>query len=367
MKKTLMVFVVGLLVFIDSFVGIASATENDSYTTRVIAEKLNFPWSLAELPEGGFLVTERGGQLLYLSEKGQRQLISLALPDLFAQAQAGLFEVLLTPDFAQSRELVLSYSCGTAAANNTCVVRAELSESPPYELHKVQNIFTALPKKDGAAHYGARMAWLPDNTLLIALGDAFVHREQAQNLSNHLGKIVRINRNGRVPSDNPFLHSAAPEVFSYGHRNVQGLVYDAQRQAIWQHEHGPKGGDELNRIEKGANYGWPIATHGIDYTGAKVSPFSQLPGVKAPLYQWTPSLAPAGLALFRGDLWVAHLAGKRLQRFQWKEQAWVLQGDYLTEMKQRFRAVYSGSNQRLLVLTDSAEGQLIELTWRDES
>ncbi|WP_417665980.1 PQQ-dependent sugar dehydrogenase [Pseudidiomarina sp.] len=332
-----------------------------SAETRVIAQKLNFPWSVAELPEGGYLVTERGGKLVHVAENGTKQAVTLSIPDLYAEAQAGLFEVLLSPDFLRSRELVISYSCGTKHANNTCVIRGALSLQPPYSVIDTQNIFTALPKKDGAAHYGGRMTWLGDGTLLVGLGDGFVYREQAQLLDSHLGKIVRITRSGATPEDNPYTHTKAPQIFSYGHRNVQGLIYDKDRDAIWQHEHGPRGGDELNRIEKGANYGWPIVTYGIDYTGAKVSPFTDLPGVKTPLYQWTPSLAPAGLALYEGDLLIAHLAGKRLQRLRLIANEWQLEGDYLADLNQRIRAVYVGPSGRVLVLTDSNEGQLLEV------
>ncbi|RUO60100.1 PQQ-dependent sugar dehydrogenase [Pseudidiomarina marina] len=343
----------------------SAVTQAATLRTEILAEKLNFPWSVAELPEGGFLVTERSGQLVFISESGNKRTVELDLPDLYVAAQAGLFEVLLAPDFMTTRELVLSYSCGTERANNTCVVRGILSPQPPYSLLNTQNIFTALPKKEGAAHYGARMTWLPDATLLIALGDGFVYREQAQKLDNHLGKIVRVTRNGEAPDDNPFNHSQAPEIFSYGHRNVQGLIYDAARDAIWQHEHGPKGGDELNKIVKGGNYGWPIATFGIDYTGAKVSPFRELPGVKPPLYLWTPSLAPAGLALYKGDLLVTHLAGKRLQRLRLVDDQWQLEGEYLQDINARLRAVYVAPSGRILVLTDSAEGQLLEVFFED--
>lgn len=357
MKKSVVYSVVLLL----ALLGSASALANSPVKTTIIADNLAFPWSVAALPEGGFLVTERGGQLVFVATDGTKQTVSMSLPDLYATAQAGLFEVLLAPDFEASRELVLSYACGTEAANNTCVVKATLSAQAPYSLLNTQNIFTALPKKAGAAHYGARMTWLGDGTLLVALGDGFVHREQAQRLDNHLGKIVRIARDGSTPADNPYKHSNASQIFSYGHRNVQGLIYDEQRDAIWQHEHGPKGGDELNKIVAGANYGWPIATYGIDYTGAKVSPFDQLPGVKAPLYVWTPSLAPAGLALYNGDLLVAHLVGKRLQRLRYDNATWVLTDEYLSELGQRIRAVYTSPQNNVYVLTDSANGQLIKV------
>ncbi len=336
---------------------------------ETITEGLHFPWSVAQLPDTGWLVTERSGQLVYVAPDGQKSTVEKQLDGLFVDAQAGLFEVLLSTDFSSSRELFLSYACGTADANATCVSRAQLSPQPPYQLQQVQQIFRATPDKKGSAHYGARMTWWADGTLLLSLGDGFDYREQAQNLNSHLGKVVRINRDGSIPADNPYTHTEAPATFSYGHRNVQGLVYDSERQIIWQHEHGPKGGDEINQLERGRNYGWPMVTYGIDYTGAKVSPFQELPGIDIPLWVWTPSLAPAGLAVYygdkhpewQGDLLVAHLAGKRLQRFSYNNGLLELSEQLLTDLDQRFRAVHVGHDGHVYVLTDSPEGRLIRL------
>lgn len=336
---------------------------------ETIADGLHFPWSVAQLPETGWLVTERSGQLVYVAPDGQKSTVEKQLDGLFVDAQAGLFEVLLSTDFSSSRELFLSYACGTADANATCVSRAQLSAQPPYQLQQIQQIFRATPDKKGSAHYGARMTWWADGTLLLSLGDGFDYREQAQNLNSHLGKVVRINRDGSIPADNPYTHTESPATFSYGHRNVQGLVYDSERQIIWQHEHGPKGGDEINQLEKGRNYGWPMVTYGIDYTGAKVSPFQELPGIDIPLWVWTPSLAPAGLAVYygdkhpewQGDLLVAHLAGKRLQRFSYTNGLLELSEQLLTDLDQRFRTVHVGHDGHVYVLTDSPEGKLIQL------
>lgn len=334
-----------------------------------IAAGFHFAWSVAQLPDAGWLVTERSGQLFYVAPDGQKSAVEKHLDGLFVDAQAGLFEVLLSTDFSSSRELFLSYACGNASANATCVSRAVLSAQPPYILQQVRQIFRASPDKKGAAHYGGRMTWWADDTLLVSLGDGFDYREQAQNLNNYLGKVVRINRDGSIPADNPYTHTDAPAIFSYGHRNGQGLVYDAPRKIIWQHEHGPKGGDEINQLVKGRNYGWPMVTYGIDYTGAKVSPFQELPGIDIPFWVWTPSLAPAGLAVYygdkhpnwQGDLLVAHLVGRRLQRFSYTNGILELREQLLDDLNTRFRAVHVGSDGHVYILTDSPEGRLMQL------
>ncbi|HET8816342.1 MAG TPA: PQQ-dependent sugar dehydrogenase [Pseudidiomarina sp.] len=353
--KTLSFGVLSLLFY----AGVAVADEEISLS--VIAENLKQPWGLAQLPDQSWLVTERGGRLLHIdATTNATQPVALKLPDLFVQAQAGLFEVVLAPDFEQSRKVYLSYACGSASRNTTCVSAGTLDPEMT-QLNDLELIFSGT-YKEGAAHYGGRMTWLPDSTLLLTLGDGFDYREQAQNLDSYLGKIVRMRGDGSVPEDNPFKHKEAPLTYSYGHRNVQGIVYDAERDAIWQHEHGPRGGDELNKIEAGKNYGWPLVTYGIDYTGAYVSPLQKLPGTVQPLLQWTPSLAPAGLALHNGDLWVAHLAGQRLQRFQFVDGKWQQPKDFLLERETRYRAVASGSDGRLYILEDSPNAKLIALT-----
>ncbi|KFZ30960.1 hypothetical protein IDSA_07775 [Pseudidiomarina salinarum] len=350
--------------------GHAQVAENN-YQAEEVVTGLHYPWSIASLPEGGWLVTERSGGLKHVTAAGVVTAVAAEFPDLYVESQAGLFELQLTPDFDNTRAVVVSYACGTGDANNTCVVRGIIPEDRPYRLTDLQMIFTAQPKKAGASHYGGRMTWLADGTLLIGLGDGFDYREQAQNLDNHLGTIVRIHADGRVPDDNPYLHKQAPEIYSYGHRNVQGLVYDPVRDAVWQHEHGPRGGDELNKIIAGKNYGWPLVSYGIDYSGARVTPFDDLPGLVSPLYHWTPSLAPAGLALYsghalegwHGDLLVAHLVGRRLQRFsQDASGEWQLTEELLNEYGARLRAVHVGRDGAVYVLTDSDNAALLRIT-----
>ena len=348
--------------FLLLFSTLTANANSKSLTYEVVVDGFDSAWALVEVRPGEWLISERPGRLIYV-KNGEKTQVELELPDLFANAQAGLFDLVLAPDYERTGWIYFSYACGTQAANSTCVKRGRLNPSHD-ALIEIEPIFVNAYAKAGAAHYGGRMTWLADDTLILTLGDAFDLREQAQNLDSYLGKIVRMNADGSVPADNPFTHKQAPLIYSYGHRNVQGIVYDRQRDILWQHEHGPKGGDELNQIIAGANYGWPMTSYGIDYTGAYVTPFQTLPGVKAPLYQWTPSLAPADMALHNGDLWVAHLAGKRLQRFVWttdsSEPSWQLANDVLVDYA-RFRAVASGSDGALYVLTDRADGQLLRL------
>jgi len=208
--------------------------------------------------------------------------------------------------------------------------------------------------------------------VLLTLGDGFDYREQAQNPANHLGKIIRLQRDGAIPADNPFVGQAgvAGEIYSMGHRNVQGIVWDNATKNVYSHEHGPRGGDELNIIQPGKNYGWPVATRGIDYTGARVSPFRQYPGMLEPIWHWSPSIAPAGMTLYQGelfpdwqgDLFITALAGRALHRLQLKEGKVVAEHILLTERNDRLRDVRSGPDGALYLLTDSANGQLLRLS-----
>ncbi|MGQ4277369.1 PQQ-dependent sugar dehydrogenase [Pseudidiomarina sp. E22-M8] len=350
----------------------ANAQSRDDLEIMVIARDLNHPWSLVELPEQplSFLVTERSGGFKLISKLGFIDEIPLELPGLFVSGQSGLFAVSLAPDFTTSRELFFSYACGVASANTTCVARGQLSQSRPLEISGVTQIFVAQSLREGAAHYGGRMAWLADGTLLLTLGDGFDYREQAQNLDNHFGKIVRMTRDGEAAADNPFPDKADGYIYSYGHRNSQGLVYDADTETLWQHEHGPRGGDELNRIHAGKNYGWPITSYGIDYTGAMVTPYRELPGVTMPEYQWTPSLAPADMALYQGRefpewqgaLLVTHLAGKRMQVLMPSENGWQVKHEVILAEQQRLRAVTVASDGAIYFLTDDPQGELLRLT-----
>ena len=339
------------------------------YRLETVAEGLEHPWSLAFLPDGGMLVTERPGRLRLVDADGAlREAPVAGVPEVFAEAQAGLFEVMLAPDFADSGLLYLSYAYGDITANNTCLGRARFNGEG---LSGGEVLFCASPAKRGAAHYGGRMTLLADETLILTLGDGFDYREQAQNAGNHLGSLVRLTLDGRVPDDNPFLgdDSARPELYSIGHRNVQGIVYDAERDEVLINEHGPRGGDELNLIQPGANYGWPLTTHGVDYTGARVTPFRTLPAFSPPLLHWTPSIAPSGMALYRGeafpdwqgDLFVSALAGQQVRRLVREEGRVVEQQVLFEALEARIRDVRVGLDGYLYLLTDHADGALVRV------
>jgi len=339
------------------------------YRIETVASGLDRPWSLAFLPDGRRLVTEIPGRLLILEADGRRRPVS-GVPAPYLAGQTGLMEVAPDPDFAANATLFLTLAHGTAAANNTRLLRARLDGDA---LRDVRVLFTAAPKA-GNSHYGGRLAFLPDGTLVLPLGDGFDRREEAQNPASTLGKIVRLNRDGTVPRDNPFADrpGAAPEILSLGHRNVQGVAVDPGDGAVLVTEHGPRGGDEVNRILPGRNYGWPAVTGGIDYSLARVTPFRALPGFEPPLLEWTPSIAPSGLAIcggdlfpgWRGDLLVPTLAERSVRRLRREGGRIVGQEVLLRELGARIRDVRAAPDGSVQVLTDGAEARLLRLVPR---
>jgi glucose/arabinose dehydrogenase len=342
------------------------------YSVEVVADGLSYPWDIAFLPGGDILVTERSGALRLIRDGVLQDGSVSGVPEVFFAGQGGLFEVEPAPDYAASRTVYLTYAQGDADANATALYRARFDGE---RLVEGETLFTAAPARDTNAHYGGRMAFLPDGTVLLTLGDGFEYREQAQLRSNHLGTIVRLNADGSPPADNPFFDEGglAAHVYSYGHRNVQGIAFDARRGVIWSHEHGPQGGDELNRIEAGANYGWPIVTEGVDYNGARISPFSdhEAEGFAAPLLGWTPSIAPSGLMAYQGDLFedwtgdlfVTALAGTALHHIELNAAGEVVgESRILLDGRPRLRHVAEGPDGAIWVLTDEAEGQVLRLT-----
>ncbi|WP_207774405.1 PQQ-dependent sugar dehydrogenase [Abyssibacter profundi] len=337
---------------------------------ETLATGLNHPWCVAFLPDGRWLITERAGQLRILDEGGLRPEPVAGVPAVYAASQGGLFDVLPARDFANSGHVYLSFAHGTPDANATRVVRARLVDD---RLEEVTPIFTAAPNKDTPVHYGGRMAWLPDGTLLLTLGDGFDYREAAQRLDSHLGTIVRVNADGSIPDDNPFVDQpeALDAIYTYGNRNVQGLVVDEQSGRVYAHEHGPRGGDEINRLQPGGNYGWPVATHGIDYSGAVISPYKQRPGMIDPLVVWTPSIAPSGMALYRGErfadwqgnLLVSTLAERSLRRVELDASGRVVgQHVLMQDRGVRLRDVRVAPDGAVIVLTDAPDGRVLRLT-----
>jgi glucose/arabinose dehydrogenase len=344
------------------------ASDAADYRVETVVEGLEYPWSIAFLPDGSQLVTERAGRLRLIADGVLREAPIAGVPAVLAAGQAGLFDVALDPEFALNRFVYLTYAHGDSDANALRVLRARFDGAT---LQDPLVLFTAQPAKRGNAHYGGRLAFLADETLVVGVGDAFVLREQAQRLDNHLGKFVRIMRDGSVPHDNPFVarEGVLPEIYSYGHRNPQGLVFDPTRNALYAHEHGPRGGDELNRIAARGNYGWPLATFGLDYTGARVSPWSEYPDTIAPLLHWTPSVAPAGMALYRGamfpdwqgSLLVSTLVEKSVRRAPLLDGVPGEQEILFTELGERLRDVREAPDGSIWLLTDAAKGRVLRV------
>lgn len=330
---------------------------------ETVAEGLDHPWSLAFLPSGEMLVTERSGALRMVRDGTLASPPIAGVPPVFANNQGGMFDVVLDPEFASNRQLYLSYAHGTRKQNTLRVMRAVLKGD---SLVDQQVIFTAVPWKTTGAHYGARMAFLPDGTLLLTTGDGYNYREQAQTLDNHFGKVIRINTDGSVPKDNPFVGKAGhlPEIYSYGHRNPQGLVV-IDNGEIYLHEHGPKGGDELNHIQKGLNYGWPAISYGIDYSGALITPYTELPEMEQPLTYWVPSIAPSGMAFHQGGFYVGALKERTVHRLEWNGKALGKETTLFSELGQRIRDVRSGPDGYLYLLTDTDSGKVLRVKQGD--
>jgi glucose/arabinose dehydrogenase len=339
------------------------------YKVTEIAKGLDHPWSMAFLPDGSILVTERVGRLRVIKNGSLQPEPVGGVPEVHTGSQAGLFDIVLHPNFAQNNIVYLTYAAGTTAANGTQVARAHFDGSKLQDLHV---IFKAMPLKDTDNHYGGRMAFLPDGTFALTIGEGFEYREKAQDLTSDLGKIVRLNEDGSVPQDNPFVGrpSVRPEIYTWGHRNEQGLIFDVPSGRLYETEHGPRGGDELNIIVAGRNYGWPVITYGMDYSGAYVSPYTKRPGLEQPVIYWTPSIAPSGLAMYRGDkfpawrgdLFVGALVLKHLRRVHLDEHGEVVdQEQLLNDLNWRIRDVRAPADGYLYVCTDETDGHVLRL------
>ncbi len=261
---------------------------------------LEEPWSVGFLPGGGFLITERGGQLLYVRD-GQKHRIA-GLPAVAAVGQGGLLDILVPRDFTARREIFLSYSKPQANEAGTALLRAQLSNDNR-TLTNVEAIFELTRGSSGGRHFGSRIAEAEDGTLFLTIGDR-ADRPSAQDLRRENGSVIRLNRDGSVPTDNPFIDqaNARPEIWSYGHRNAQGMAFDAGGQ-LWVAEHGAQGGDEINLIRKGANFGWPVIAYGRHYSGGRIGEGTSKPGMEQPEFFWDPSMAPSGLMVYSGKLW----------------------------------------------------------------
>ena len=349
--------------------------EATGWRAETVVDGLVHPWGIAWLPDGSALITERPGPLRLLRDGKLVDEPITGVPEVCACGQGGLLDVALHPDFADNGYIYLTYAAGTEDANRTTLARGRLDGM---RLEDVEVLFQNADAKSGGQHFGSRLAWLPDGTLLMSIGDGGnpplsfggdVIRKQAQNLGTHFGSIVRLRDDGSAPADNPFAGrpGARPELYSYGHRNIQGLTYDAGRGVVWANEHGSKGGDELNRISAGGNYGWPEVTYSREYWGPRISEETSRPGIVEPVLVWTPSKAPSGLAVYtgpefpdwRGDLFSGALKFKQVRRIHIEEGAAA--GEQKLSIGKRVRDVRQGPDGGLYLLTDEADGALLRI------
>ncbi len=339
---------------------------------ETFAEGLSNPWCISFLPDGDVLVTERPGRVRLIRNGVMAAAPVAGAPDVLAYNQGGLFDILPHPDFAENRVIFISYAHGSQEANALRISRAKFIDD---EIRDLEPIYDAKPLKDTGHHFGGRLVWGPDDKLYATIGEGSRYKEKAQDMSSSFGAVIRINEDGSIPDDNPdFGESSLPELYSKGHRNPQGFAYDPERAILWANEHGPRGGDEINIIEPGANYGWPAATYGIDYNGARITPFTEYEGTQQPFHYWTPSIAPSGMAVYRGelfsewsgDLLVGAMAGEALHRVIVDGDKAVGEERYL--VGERIRDVRVGPDGAIYVATEvrsgDPEGKLLRLTPR---
>ena len=366
-----MAIIVALISLPVGTVNAASQSGNQTaagYKIETLAEGLDFPWSIAFLPNGNFLVALRVGEVRRISATGEVGEPLTGLPDTYVASQGGYFDVMLDPDYASNQTIYLSFAHGTAAENGTRIIKGTLHDTA---VENIQTLFTVSPLKDTPVHYGGKMIFLQDGTLMMTTGDGFQYREAAQDRFNLLGKIIRINKDGSVPSDNPYADGSQgdPKVWSYGHRSPQGLVLDDATGIVYMHEHGAQGGDELNAILPALNYGWPAVTKGVNYSGAYVSPLTSAPGIEEPLTYWVPSIAPSGLAIYdgaafpqwQGDLFVGALVDQEVRHLKMESGKIVSEAPVFSEINARIRDVRVGPDGFLYILTDSDSGKVLRV------
>lgn len=341
-----------------------------NYHIQTIATGLHYPWAVVELPDGSLLVTEKSGQLRRIRD-GKISAPIEGVPEVFYKGQGGLMDIVLHPQYNATGWIYLTYSHGDDEANQLRLMRARLESG---KLVDQQQLFSAEPLKATPVHYGARLAFMDDKTLVLSSGDGFDYREQAQNPASHLGKLIRLKDDGSIPADNPQIEGAAGGVYSLGHRNVQGLAWDPFKRLLFANEHGPAGGDEVNLIRAGRNYGWPVITYGKDYSGASISPFSEYPGMLQPLVDWTPSIAPAALVVYRGEMF-AELSGNLLSAtLKSKEvRRVVLEGievrsqqSLFTELDVRLRDIAVADDGAIYLLTDEESASVLKVVRNKE-
>jgi glucose/arabinose dehydrogenase len=336
--------------------------------TSVVAEGLEHPWGLEFLPDGRILVTERPGRLRIVANDGTLSKPLAGVPEVYTSSQGGLLDVALSPDFEADRLVYLSYSEPDGDVAGTAVARGRLGRDG---LRNVKVIWRQTPKTKSSNHWGSRIVFRPDGTLFVTTGDRYKLREEAQDLSTTIGKVIRINADGSIPQDNPFIdqEGAKPEIWSYGHRNVQGAALHPQTDQLWTLEHGAMGGDELNHPQPGRNYGWPVITYGVDYSGAKIGEGVAKEGMEQPVYFWDPVIAPSGALFYtgdafpdwQGDLFVGSLEREVVVRLDMQDGRVASETRFLEDLGQRIRDVRQGPDGAIYLITDEPDGQIIKV------
>jgi len=334
---------------------------------ETVAGGLVNPWAIEFLPDGRALVTERPGRLRVLSATGQLSAPVTGVPAVFAQGQGGLLDVAVDPQFSQNQLVYLSFAESGEGGAGTAVVRARFTGTA---LVDVQVIFRQTPKLNGGGHYGSRLVFDRHGLLYVTLGDRMNWRDRAQALSMGQGKIMRITSTGSAPSDNPFVAVAhAQAIWSYGHRNVQSAALHPETGQLWTVEHGARGGDELNRPERGKNYGWPVITYGVDYSGARIGEGTTKAGLEQPVYYWDPVIAPSGMAFYtasaipgwRGSVLIGSLSPGALVRLELTNGRVTRETRYLGELGERIRDVTVGPDGFVYLVTDSGNGRVLRV------
>jgi glucose/arabinose dehydrogenase len=351
-------------------VSLAAPAWAQSVQPETVASGLEHPWAVAFLPEGGYLVTERPGRMRVISAQGKVGAPLGDVPEVARGGQGGLLDLVLDSKFASSRTLYFCYSQPGAGGSSTALARARLPAGAT-ALQDLRVIFTALPRLTSQLQFGCRIVEARDGTLFLTLGERYFPKEEAQNLGNDLGKVVRLNKDGSVPRDNPFTDRAGarPEIYSYGHRNPQGATLGPDGE-LWTHEHGPQGGDEINIIRPGRNYGWPVITYGENYGGGPIGEgITHKEGMEQPLHYWTPSIAPSGMAFLTSDRYGAGWQGNLFVgslKFEYLDRIELAGGKVAREEKLlqgigRVRDVRQGRDGLLYILTDENDGKLVRL------
>ena len=335
-----------------------------------VARGLEHPWGIAFLPDGRMLVTERPGSLRIVAKNGTLSAPLKGVPDVYASGQGGLLDVALDPQFAQNRLVYLSYSePGENGLAGTAVACGRFTDAG---LEGTKVIYRQQPKVAGGGHYGSRIVFRRDGTIFVTQGDRMRYSEQAQDLASGIGKIVRINRDGSIPNDNPFLtrNGARPEIWSYGHRNVQSAALHPDTGELWTVEHGARGGDELNQPQAGKNYGWPVISYGIDYSGRRIGEgITAKAGMEQPVYYWDPVIAPSGMLFYtgsaypgwKGSIFIGSLTPGALVRLTLQNGRVAREERYLGDLGERIRDVEQGPDGLLYVITDSDDGRVLRI------